>query len=762
MTAQPDPIVPGDLFARQQTITGLRQLADFLEGNPAVPVEEYGRQYHVFIDERHGDAAARAEIGRIANLLNATPVDNTANGGHLTVFKTFGRITYKAVYIPARAMALHSARASYAATSASTRPTTRSKTAAGARREDHQHRPGRLQGPGGTPAAGSAGTAVGVLPLRRHGPGLLRRHLPALPRHRPLLRRRTPCSCAAAPSSPSGSSWAYPPYAIPNEPPRRSRLSSGYWPHWPTGWPGSPPPSKRTAPRARRAQPPSPARHARGHLSPIRLNGSGDLPIVPETSSHVSPPASLGSAASSVVTAWAARDLADKLSRPDFHRLAARTKALGGCAQPVHLRGRVHHIDPVTGRILHRYSTVREPGGVLRVACKTRRASRCPACAETYRADTYQLVRAGLVGGKGVPESVSTYPAAFVTLTAPSFGPVHTRREKAGGRVDPCHARRDAGTCPHGRPLSCTIRHATDDPRLGTPLCPECYDFAGSVLFNAHAPELWRRFTLALRRRVAKAAGLTLVELRDSAVVSFAKVAEYQRRGVVHFHAVVRLDGPGGPSTVPPGWATYELLADAVRQAVHAVTVTTPEAPGLPSRSLAWGAQLDIRPITTTGELTDKAVAGYVAKYATKAAECVGALDRRVRATDDPADLPVSPHARRLIAECLRLGALPEFAGLRLVEWAHMLGFRGHFSTKSRRYSVTLGRLRNDRVRHNERRHDISTGRLPFDDDPVLVVAQWQYLGQGLTPGEALLTAALTGKPLPPLNTIAVTQGSRE
>jgi hypothetical protein len=39
-------------------------------------------------------------------------------------------------------------------------------------------------------------------------------------------------------------------------------------------------------------------------------------------------------------------------------------------------------------------------------------------------------------------------------------------------------------------------------------------------------------------------------------------------------------------------------------------------------------------------------VAGYIAKYA-KAAECVGTLDRRVRATDDPAELPVSPHARR-------------------------------------------------------------------------------------------------------------------
>lgn len=38
------------------------------------------------------------------------------------------------------------------------------------------------------------------------------------------------------------------------------------------------------------------------------------------------------------------------------------------------------------------------------------------------------------------------------------------------------------------------------------------------------------------------------------------------------------------------------------------------------------------------------------------------------------------------------LGARPELADLRLRAWAQMLGFRGHFSTKSRRYSTTLGR----------------------------------------------------------------------
>src|SRR5205085_1972338 len=87
------------------------------------------------------------------------------------------------------------------------------------------------------------------------------------------------------------------------------------------------------------------------------------------------------------------------------------------------------------------YTTVHEPGGVLPVACKTRRASRCPPCAEVYRADTYQLIRAGLRGGKGIPATVADHPCVFVTLTAPPFGSVHARREK-NGRVLACRPRR--------------------------------------------------------------------------------------------------------------------------------------------------------------------------------------------------------------------------------------------------------------------------------------------------------------------------------
>ena len=112
MTEQ--PIVPNDLFARVQTIAGLRALADFLETNPAVPVREYGEEYTIFTHPAADDATERAEIDRIAAALGETVTDNTQRGGHYEVGKTFGRITYRAIHIPVHRRAAHDALMSYA------------------------------------------------------------------------------------------------------------------------------------------------------------------------------------------------------------------------------------------------------------------------------------------------------------------------------------------------------------------------------------------------------------------------------------------------------------------------------------------------------------------------------------------------------------------------------------------------------------------------------------------------------------------------
>lgn len=256
---------------------------------------------------------------------------------------------------------------------------------------------------------------------------------------------------------------------------------------------------------------------------------------------------------------------------------------LGGCTRPVRLAGHrtEHSLDTTTGEIgpaRHRFASDDLPAGHLLVRCGNRRSTRCAACAETYRRDTYHLITAGLRGGKGTPENVTSHPRVFATFTAPSFGPVHNR---------PTEPRR---RCRCGR------RHAPDDSALGTPLDPTRYDYEAAVLWNAHAGALWRRFTIYLRREIAKRAGLTQRAFRQFARVSFAKVAEYQKRGAVHFHAVIRLDGPSGGTTPPPRWATAELLTDAIRAASHAARINGPTIDGR-AHAFAFGPQLDIRTI---------------------------------------------------------------------------------------------------------------------------------------------------------------------
>ncbi|MEU5092844.1 replication initiator [Streptomyces sp. NPDC021356] len=452
------------------------------------------------------------------------------------------------------------------------------------------------------------------------------------------------------------------------------------------------------------------------------------------------------------VASPAVRDLLHLVNHPDFDRAQQQIERLGGCTEPVRLTGHTTTVDTTTGEVLHRYSTDTEPTGSLLTTCGNRRASRCPACSRLYATDTYHLIRAGLTGGKTVPDTVRTHPRVFATLTAPSFGPVHNR--------------------PDTRPCRCGTRHDPTDPLLGTPLNPATYDYVGAVLFKAHAGVLWARFTTYLRREIAPRLGMTQKAARAALRVSFAKVAEYQKRGLVHFHAVIRLDGPDGSTQPPPSYATAAVLTDAIRAAAPRARISA-DSNAVGERELTWGQQLDVREIAAFGTdagLTDQAVAAYVAKYATKSADASGTLDCALfcrpcqgrGATVFPHGTPlpctacdgtgqarplprlaVAQHVRQMIRTCWELGRLPEFTQLKLWKWARMLGFRGHFSTKSRSYSTTLGALRTARRAWRTEQAHAHPGLPEPDPDTTLVVGHWDYLGTGYSPGAALLAAGV-------------------
>jgi hypothetical protein len=353
---------------------------------------------------------------------------------------------------------------------------------------------------------------------------------------------------------------------------------------------------------------------------------------------------------------------------PGYARWMEQVAQTGYCAHPVRLRGRVDHADASTGVVRTVYSTDKEPDATLLKACGNRRASVCHSCSATYQADSFQLLAAGLRGGKGVPETVAGHPRLFVTFTAPSFGPVHSRKAQ-GLLVYPCHPYRQGQRCPHGRRAGCWQRHDPDDPRLGEPLCGRCYQAGAQVLWNALAGRLWSRTTIYLHRTLAQLLGLTEGALRRLVRVSFAKVAEYQKRGAVHFHAIIRLDAAtdcGCPACVapPPSGFTADLLERAVRQAAATVAVPCPMVDEDQGVTLVarWGEQLDVHQITEAGDegkLSAEQVAGYVAKYATKATEALGVtLDHRIGEAELE-DLDVPAHVAELIRACWELGAQP-------------------------------------------------------------------------------------------------------
>lgn len=458
-----------------------------------------------------------------------------------------------------------------------------------------------------------------------------------------------------------------------------------------------------------------------------------------------------------------------------------RAQSVGFCAHPIQLVG-TNEFGRET---------------VVWVRCNNRRATVCPSCSDLYARDTWQLVAAGTAGGRHhIPVSVAVHPQVFATLTAPSFGAVHA------SSGTPCRDHRRIGEfrrCPHGTSLWCNTTHDHNDPMVGQPLCLECYDYTGHVLFTWHLPELWRRFTITLRRAVSgklKSAGIQPKSVR----VSFVKVVEMQARAVPHIHTLIRLD-PADPATstgtttsgdddvhgpaatsgggehrheTRPVWESplsAAELATLTQYAARTVSfeVPDPTAHG-PNETAAlvvrFGTQIDTQPLNaeaivrvddsenrdvSIGRLSPRRVAGYLAKYVTKSLADFGISARRLSA-EAIADLDVTEHVRAILTT---ISALAEVArqGLGTLtgigRWLHTLGYRGHITTKSRRYSTTMGALRAIRATWTRQQ---ATNNAASQHDPIGVERNalvngdevwWEFDRAGhATPGDRTLVVS--------------------
>jgi len=165
-------------------------------------------------------------------------------------------------------------------------------------------------------------------------------------------------------------------------------------------------------------------------------------------------------------------------------------------------------------------------GGVW-VRCGSRAKSRCPSCAVLYRNDWAAIARSGVFDGP-----VQDFRFYLLTLTAPSFGAVHRVPRSADARRHSCR---------------CGVVHTANDGLRGVPLDPASYDYAGQVAWNRDAGVLWDR----TRRRIR--------DRWDS--LEYFIVREWQDRGVLHVHALVRVALSEAPSASELGMAARSAEA---------------------------------------------------------------------------------------------------------------------------------------------------------------------------------------------------------
>ena len=145
--------------------------------------------------------------------------------------------------------------------------------------------------------------------------------------------------------------------------------------------------------------------------------------------------------------------------------------------------------------------------------------------------------------------------------------------------------------------------------------------------------------------------------------------------------------------------------------------------------------------IDGTAELGPQSVSAYIAKYSTKSIDATASLEREG-----------DGHQGRLVAAVRKLAHLPELRHLKLDRAVDSIGYKGHWSSKSRRYSTTFRALRHARRVHVKRKNSPqgvpldSWGR-PEDDGQVFTRRTWRFVGCGYrTSGEALLAMSAAAR----------------
>jgi len=331
-----------------------------------------------------------------------------------------------------------------------------------------------------------------------------------------------------------------------------------------------------------------------------------------------------------------------------------QTAAVGFCERPIILAG----YEPGSS----------SPSRTIAVRCRSRRASDCVPCARAFQLDCRRLLRLGFVPERRVLPDVRWW---WLTLTAPGIeltgAPVHAARLRVSARGREYHlpCRPSACRICGGRP-SCLHRHRAGDGRAGSPVegHEDCFRYWALVRWNALTPELWNQTVQHLRNELrtrGRHVGIPWT-------LQFAKVVQWQARGAVHVHALLRTTAS----------------APSIRRAVSDTT----------TQGWGWGGNVDLQPLAVAGQETSPEAASailrrisYICRYATQDTTAL---------LKTPLDSPLEAHLWKLREQARDLAL--ERGQKRVERVADGFGYGGDILTHSRAWGSSFSRLRDERA----------------------------------------------------------------
>ena len=207
----------------------------------------------------------------------------------------------------------------------------------------------------------------------------------------------------------------------------------------------------------------------------------------------------------------------------------------------------------------------------------------CPGCAKIHRLHTKFIIWSGINENSEPQEEQvkvsANYLFYFVTLTAPSFGKVHVF-DKHSTTYTFC---------------DCGKQHKADDSEVSTPLELNAYRYSEQVRWNFYSNDLYRRTQENLRRRYPE--------------IETCYVREPQKRGVVHYHVIVR---------VPSYFDQVEVMEELKQLRAQTLKIG--------SHVYKWGRQTDVQRVNTNGDDINKTVS-YTSKLVGYTTKTIGLVE---------------------------------------------------------------------------------------------------------------------------------------